>query len=93
MAPTTHSLGRVADAQFLNLARDGVAADAELLRRLDAAAPRGGQRGGDQARFDLVHQVIPHVGAAAGQQPGSFGLQPLLPRRRRGHLRHGRRCL
>ena len=83
MAPTTHSLGRVADAQFLNLARDGVAADAELLRRVDAPAARAGQRGANELRFDAVNNVVPHVGFAAGQPLRGFSLQALQPIGRR----------
>ena len=34
--------------EFLNLARDGIAANAQLVRSLDAAAVRIGQRGQNQ---------------------------------------------
>src|SRR5690606_19674450 len=45
--------------QLLDLARDGIAADAQFLRRLDAATPREFQRGRDQARFKQPGQRIP----------------------------------
>ena len=51
-------------AQLLDFTGDGVAADAQFLRRLDAAAPRGGECRQNQAGFETAGERVPHIGAA-----------------------------
>ena len=60
--------GSIVQPEFLDLARDGVAADAELLRRLDAPAAGDLERGVDQLRLELARQRVPHLGYAGSQQ-------------------------
>ena len=55
-------------AQLLDFAGDGVAADAQFLRRLDAAAPRGGECCLNQAGFKTPGERVPHIGAACVEQ-------------------------
>src|SRR3569832_3014684 len=54
---------RPIDAQLVNLARDGVAADAQAYRGIVLAAVRVSQRGLDQRRFELAAERVHHFGA------------------------------
>ena len=65
--------------ELLDLARDGVAADAQLVRRLDTAPQRVLQGGEDQARFEPAGEHLPHVVAAAREQGVRLGLQRRFP--------------
>src|SRR3569832_1290156 len=58
---------RPIDAQLVNLARDGVAADAQAYRGIVLAAVRVSQRGLDQRRFELAAERVLHFGAAGRQ--------------------------
>jgi hypothetical protein len=79
-------------AEFLDLARDGVAADAQLLRRLDAAAPRVGQRGVDEFRLEALGQLVPHIGRPVASSSSASASRPGFPATMeagRGGLPHG----
>ena len=65
--------------QFLNLARDGVAANTQFLRCFNAPATGIEQRGLDQLLFKSATHDIPHIGAAAGQQRLRFYFEIFLP--------------
>src|SRR3977135_3892860 len=49
----------VVQAELLDLARDRVATDAELVRRLDATTAGQLERGADQLRLELARQRLP----------------------------------
>src|SRR3569833_1292023 len=66
---------RPIDAQLVNLARDGVAADAQAYRGIVLAAVRVSQRGLDQRRFELAAERVHHFGAAGRQHLCGFVFQ------------------
>ena len=75
------------DPEFLELARQGVAAPAEQLRRLLATALRGLQRLADQRALELRHRVLEQrraAGSEARLRPARERLRPVQPARRGG---------
>jgi exodeoxyribonuclease-3 len=62
-------------APVLDLARDGVAADAQALRGLDAAAARDASAVWIRLAFELPRQRVPHLGLARVQQAAGLALQ------------------
>ena len=59
----------VVQAQLLDLARDGVAADAQPQRSLDAPAAGDLERGLNQLALELAGQRVPDLGVARFEQP------------------------
>ena len=82
--------GLVVQAQFLQLARDGVAANAQALGCLDAAAMGGGQGAADQLRLEVAAQPLPDIVATLGQQQLRLPAQQRDPVGRRSVFRGGR---
>src|SRR5690606_19819153 len=70
-------------AQVLDLAADGVAADAEQLRRLDAAPAGRGERAPDERALELAREAVEDLARAGGDQAVGFGRQPFDPARGR----------
>src|SRR3569833_899390 len=70
---------RPIDAQLVNLARDGVAADAQAYRGIVLAAVRVSPRGLDQRRFELAAARVHHFGAAGRQHLCGFVFQQSYP--------------
>src|SRR5689334_14043196 len=59
----------VVEPELLDLAGDRVAADAELLRGLNAPPSRDLERRVDQLRLELAGQRVPDLGLASQEQP------------------------
>src|SRR6266568_4950399 len=57
---------RIVEAEFLDLAGDRVAADAEQLRRLDAPPAGGGQRAANQGGLEGAGQDLEHLAGQVG---------------------------
>src|SRR5947209_4909651 len=67
------------EAELLDLARDRVAADAQLVRRLDAAAARQLERGTDELRLELARERVPDHRLTRIQQLAGAPLEPCAP--------------
>ena len=66
-------------SQFLNLSRDRVASDAELLRSLDPPSACICQRRENQLRFEALRECFPHVMTAADEKRQRLRFQPGFP--------------
>src|SRR5436190_11131350 len=73
--PKVSVLSGTVDAQFLNLAGDRVAADAEPDRGIVLAAMGVLERGANQRRFELTAEGIHDFGLAIGQHAGGHCFQ------------------
>src|SRR6266581_6164549 len=63
---------RIVEAEFLDLAGDRVAADAEQLRRLDAPPAGGGQRAANQGGLEGAGQDLEHLAGPGDDQAIRF---------------------
>ena len=93
VAGSAPAVPSVVESEFLNLARDRVAADAQLLRGLDAAPARQRQRGADQLALELAAELLPDVGrtgVAAACAPRTRGRPASCCPRHAGQMRRGK---
>src|SRR5580698_2139681 len=70
--------------KLLDLARDGIAADTQPLRRLHFPAAREIERFTDHGRLEAPREFVHDIGGIFAQQPCDFGSKAVLPHAR-GH--------
>ena len=69
----------VFQAQFLDLAGDGVATNAQLLSGFNPAPTGVAQGGLNQFGLKTTRQHVPHIGLASQQQSQRLGFQAVFP--------------